>query len=89
MRYHFERVDTATRVHREHLLKEAVGWGTIPTDRPQFALFDGESLADWPLMDTFEDAVKTCKSFNTPDDQDDAARSEAIWQARMAGDMSA
>lgn len=88
MTYTFERIDTATRVRREELLRLAPEFGTIATDRPQFVLFDDGKIADWPMMDSFEEATETCKLFNAPDD-DQGARSEALWQARMAGDLSA
>lgn len=87
-KFTFERLDTATRTRRLALLAQAPGWGDISTDRPQFAIFapDGK-LADWPLIDTYEEAAATCRDFNEDDDGD--ARSEAIWQARMSGDMEA
>lgn len=87
-KYTFERVDTATRVHREVLEAKAPGWGGIATDRPQFAIFEPNgTLADWPLVDSFEEAVKDCREFNSLDDG--GAASECLWQARMMGDMSA
>lgn len=85
-KYTFERVDTATRIRREELLRQAPGWGEIATDRPQFAIFEPSGkLADWPLVDSFQEAVKDCRKFNSMDDG--GARNEALWQARMAGDM--
>jgi hypothetical protein len=86
-KYTFERVDTATRVRREELEAQAPGWGGIDKNRPQFAIFapDGR-LADWPLINSFEEAVKDCREFNTMDDG--SAASEALWQGRMGGDMS-
>lgn len=85
--YTFQRVDTATRARRDELEAQAPGWGGIDTTRPQFAIFDGAKLADWPLEETLADAEKVCAEFNAPDDDD--WRSERVWQARMGGDMEA
>lgn len=87
-KYTFQRIDTATRVRREELLSMAPGWGSIATDRPQFAIFDPSGkLADWPLIDSYEEAVKDCREFNAPDDG--VGASETRWLARMSGDLSA
>lgn len=88
-RYTFQRVDTATRVRREALLAKAPGWGQIDINRPQFAIFDGDDLADWPLIDSYEEAVKDCREFNANCRNDDGARGEALWQYRMGGGMDA
>lgn len=86
-KYTFERVDAATRVRREQLQRLAPGWGVIQIDRPQFALFNPDgTLADWPLIESFEEAVSTCREFNADDDE---WRNEQRWQARMGGDPSA
>lgn len=85
-KYTFQRVDTATRVRREELLTLAPGWGSISTDKPQFAIFEPNgSLADWPLVNSFEEVIKDCREFNSMDDG--VAAIENRWQARMAGDM--
>jgi len=68
-------------------MKLAPGWGEIDTNRPQFAIFDGEALADWPLVNSFEEAVKVCREFNALCKDDGGARSEALWRRRMAGDL--
>lgn len=89
-KYTFQRIDTATRVRREELLARAPGWGAIDTTKPQFAIFDGDQVADWPLLDSYQEAANDCAEFNASSrDDDDGARSEALWQARMAGDMDA
>lgn len=49
---------------------------------------DGEP-ADWPFLDTEEEARADVAEFNALDEDDGGARSEAVWQARMAGDMEA
>ena len=48
----------------------------------------GGELADWPMLDTEAEARADVRSFNTLE-HDDEGRSEAVWQARMAGDMEA
>ena len=82
-RYTYQRVDTSTRIRREALEAVNVGWGIIPTARPQFAIFDGERLADWPLLNSIAESEKDCAEFNAPDGE----RSERVWQARMGGDL--
>ena len=90
-RYAFCRVDTATRVRREALLAQAPGWGSIATDRPQFAIVDRATTnvpADWPLIETYAEAVAVTADLNSADD-DEVSRSEARGLARMAGCMDA
>jgi|SRR5580693_1234186 hypothetical protein len=84
--YTYRRVDTAVRLVREELQAKCPGWGTIDTNRPQFAIFAPNGRpADWPLIDTLSEAARDCAEFNRHDD-DDEGINEARWQSRMAGD---
>lgn len=87
--YAYIRADTLTRVAREQLEQAAPGWGGIATDRPCFAIVDAATLkvpADWPLIDSEQEARDVTQSFNAPDD-DGGGASERLWQSRMAGNM--
>jgi hypothetical protein len=84
MRYHRYTFRRAT--HDD--LKLCVPW------REQFAeqgalgfiLLDYRKPTDWHMMPTESEAIATLRYMNAPDD-DGGAASEALWQARMAGEM--
>lgn len=69
------------RRHTAHT-KTLAGWIYKLTDQFEILSPDG-TLADWPLLDSEDEAAKDCREFNSLDN--DEAASEALWQARMAG----
>jgi hypothetical protein len=54
----------------------------------QFVILDRNGRpVDWPLIESEREARQEVEAFWRVDRDDDGARSESVWQARMAGDM--
>jgi len=84
--YSIIRFDTATRSRREYLMSHCPGWVWGET-APQYAVLDKRGTpADWPLIESYAEAVGVCRDFNTLG-KDDEGRNETLQTQRMAGSL--